>query len=139
MCRLLFLSLTIGLSMSLRQPAIAGLGAASNKVQTKFETWCSKKYNKCTVDFSQNALKVVGKGTGTDGIRPSQMLSFSSTTNTKQKKRRRNYTFVINYQEDGNNLTGKFIFSDPKVANNFRKALVNFCPKCVRYGNWVGL
>ena len=138
MRRYLFLALTIGLSISLNQPSIAGLGTAGNKVQRKFEAWCGKKYNKCSVSFTNYSLSVSG-GNEWDGIYPSQMLSFSSETNTKVRLSRRLYNFIIRYQEDGNNLTGTFIFSDPKVATSFRNALIWFCPNCKRYGNWVGL
>ena len=115
-------------ALALPAAAQAGLGEAEEPTKREFSAWCGKAGNDCTVVFTNASLTV----NGTDGIKRSQMTSFSSNKNWISCCPNYNYYFMVNYKEDGAIKAGKFIFANSSTAKTFKETLLWFCPTCNR-------
>ena len=103
-------------------PSRAGLGEAESLQVLEFDAWSGKKGNYCKVVFTSDFMSV----NGVDGIKNSQMHSFSYVTdlgffNGMQQ-------FVVTFKEQGFLRNGTFIFRDINRAEKFKQALISFCP-----------
>ena len=106
-----------------------GFGEAENLISSsKFDLWCNKRKNKCTVEFIENRIVVNGKG----AVKKSQI----QRTWTSQELRNfwdrspMNYyqdVIYITYKRtDGKESTGKFITLKQDIASSFWNTLQAF-------------
>ena len=103
-------------------PILAGLGEAESLKVLEFDAWCEKKGNDCKVVFTSDFMSV----NGVDGIKNSQMHSFSYVTDLGFLRGMQQ--FVVTFKEQGSLRNGTFIFRDINRSEQFKKALISFCP-----------
>mgnify|MGYP001498103259 CR=1 FL=1 len=109
--------------------ASEGFGEAEQGMSnTKFDVWCSKRKNKCTVEFINDRIVVNGKG----GVKKSQILRVWRDKELRSFSDRNpmNYyqdAFYITYKRsDGRESTGKFIILHENTASSFWNVLQAF-------------
>ena len=103
-------------------PILAGLGEAESLKVLEFDAWCEKKGNDCKVVFTSDFMSV----NGVDRIKRSQMHSFSYVTDLGFLRGMQQ--FVVTFKEQGSLRNGTFIFRDINRSEQFKKALISFCP-----------
>ena len=106
-----------------------GFGEAEDAMADKtFDVWCSKRNNKCTVDFIGDRIVVNKKG----GVKRSQVIRIwrDKELRTFMDRNPMSYyqdAFYVTYKKsDGKESTGKFIILHKNTASSFWNRLQSF-------------
>ena len=123
------------LPLLLASPAMADLGPADalgpsdqlddwyTKNQTnKFEAYCSKWKNKCTVEFIDDHLVINGE----HRVHRSNMLHAWRNKLVKTFEGMREYVHVIYKRDDGTTTMAQFVFANNKALAEFYNRLQLF-------------
>jgi hypothetical protein len=124
------LVLAIAIASFVPGTAMADLGSAEQATTglTKFNVWCSRRGNDCTVEISDSKIVVDGKG----GVPKEKVLKIWRDKEMRNFWDRNplNYyqdVFYVTYRkDDGGEATGKFIVLHERTGSEFWNRLETF-------------